>query len=77
MGDNAGARQTDERDKEVIFKNCTPFTNCISEINNTYIDILKDLDVVMLKYNLIEYSDNYLKTSGSLWNTTEMRQIII
>ena len=77
MGDNAGARQTDERDKEVIFKNCAPFTNRISEINNTYIDGPKDLDVVMLIYNLIEYSDNYLKTSGSLWKTTEMRQIII
>ena len=75
--DNAGARQTDERDKEVIFKNCAPFTNRISEINNTYIDVPKDLDVVMLIYNLIEYSDNYLETSGSLWKTTEMRQIII
>ena len=77
MGDNAGARQTDERDKEVIFKNCAPFTNHISKINNAYIDVPKDLDVVMLIYNLIEYSDNYLETSGSLWKTTDMRQIII
>ena len=77
MADNARARQTDERDKEIILKNCAPFTNCISEINNTYIDIPKDLDVAMLLYNLIKYSDSYLETSGSLWNTSEIRQIII
>ena len=53
--------------KEVIFKNCAPFTNCISEINNTQIDNAKDLDIVMPMYNLIEYSDNYAKTTGSLW----------
>ena len=45
--------------KKVIFKNCAPFTNCISEINN--------IDIVMPMYNLIEYSDNYSKTSRSLW----------
>ena len=54
-------------DKKVIFKNCLPFTNCISEINNTQVDNAKDFDIVMLMYNLIEYSDNYAKTSGSLW----------
>ena len=54
-------------DKKVIFKNCAPFTNCISEINNTQIDNAKDIDIVMPMYNLIEYSDNYAKTSGSLW----------
>ena len=53
--------------KKVIFKNCTPFTNCISEINNTQIDNAKDIDIVMPMYNLIEYSDNYVKTTGSLW----------
>ena len=53
-------------DKKVIFKNCAPFTNCISEINNTQIDNAKDIDIVMPKYNLIEYSDNYAKTTGSL-----------
>ena len=52
---------------KVIFKNCTPFTNCISEINNTQIDSAKDIDIVMPMYNLIEYSDNYTKTTGSLW----------
>ena len=53
--------------KKVIFKNCAPFTNCISEINNTQIDNAKDIDIVMPIYNLIEYSDNYAKTTGSLW----------
>ena len=53
--------------KNVIFKNCAPFTNCISEVNNTQVDNAKDIDIVMPMYNLIEYSDNYSKTSGSLW----------
>ena len=66
-GADAAARQADERDKVIIFKNCAPFTNCISEINNTQIDNAKDIDIVMPMYNLIEYSDNYAKTTGSLW----------
>ena len=41
--------------------------NCISEINNTQVDNTKDIDIVMIMYNLIEYSDNYAKTSASLW----------
>ena len=53
--------------KKLIFKNCGPFTNCISEINNTQIDNAKDIDIVMPMYNLIEYSDNYAKATGSLW----------
>ena len=53
--------------KKVIFKHCAPFTNCISEINNTQIDNAEYIDIVMLMYNLIEDSDNYSKTSGSLW----------
>ena len=66
-GDNAASRQADKRDKGVTFKNCAPFTKCISRINNTDIDNAHDIDNVMPMYNLIEYSDNYLKTSGSLW----------
>ena len=52
--------------KKVLLKNCAPFTICISEINNTQVDNAKGIDIVMLIYNLIEYSDNYSKTSGSL-----------
>ena len=44
-----------------------PFTEFMSNTNNTQIDSAKDIDVVMSMYNLIEYSDNYSKTSGSLW----------
>ena len=53
--------------KKLIFKNCAPFINCINKINNTQIDIAKDIDIVMPIYNLAEYDDNYSKTSGSLW----------
>ena len=53
--------------KKVIFKNCAPFTNCISKINNTQIENAQYIDTVMPMYNLTEYSDNYSKTSGSLW----------
>ena len=66
-GADAAVRQADERDKGVIFKNCAPFTNCISEINNTQVDNAKDIDIVMPMYNLIEYSDNFAKASGILW----------
>ena len=65
--DDVAAMQADERDKGVIFKNCAPFPNSISEINNTQVDNAKDMDIVMPMYNLIEYSDNYVKTSGSVW----------
>ena len=66
-GDNSAARQADERDKGVTFKNYAPFIKCISRINNTEIDNAQDIDILMPMYKLIEYSDNYSKTSGSLW----------
>ena len=53
--------------KKLIFKSCAPFTDCITEINNTQVDDAQKIDIVMPMYNLIEYSDAYLKTSGSLW----------
>ena len=52
----------------MIFKNNAPFINCISKINGIKIDNAEDLDVVMPMYNLLEYSKNYRKTTGSLWN---------
>ena len=66
-GNDDAAKRLDERNKGVIFKNCAPFTKCISRINNTDIDTAQDIDIVMPIYNLIEYSDNSSKTSGSLW----------
>ena len=55
-------------DKKLVFKNNAPFINCILKINGVKIDNAKDLDVVMPMYNLLEYSKNYKKTPGSLWN---------
>ena len=52
------AKRLDERNKGVIFKNCAPFTDWISEINNTQIDNAKYIDIVMPMYNLTENSDN-------------------
>ena len=63
----AGGAAANNTNKKVIFKNCAPFTNCISKINNTQIDNAEYIDIVMPMYNLIEYSDNYSKTCGSLW----------
>ena len=66
-GADAAGERADDRDKEVTFQNWAPFTKCISRINNTGRDNAHDIDIVMPIYNLIEYSDNYSKTSGSLW----------
>ena len=52
----------------MVFKNNAPFINCISKINGIKIDNAEYLDVVMPMYNLLEYSKNYIKTAGSLWN---------
>ena len=56
---------------KVMFKNCTPFIKCISKINNTQIDNAEYIDIVMPSYNLIEYNENYSKTSTSLWQYHE------
>ena len=66
-GNDDAAKLLDERNKGVIFKNCAPFTKCISRISNTNIDNAQDIDIVMSIFNLIEYSDNYSKKRGSLW----------
>ena len=53
---------------KLVFKNNASFINCISKINGGQIDNAEDLDIVMPMYNLLEYSKNYRKTTGSLWN---------
>ena len=53
--------------KKVIFKHFAPFTDCITEINNTHTDDTQKIDVVIPMHNLIEYGNAYSKTSGSLW----------
>ena len=52
--------------KKVLFKNCAPFTNCISKINNNQIDNAEYIDIVMPMYSLIAYSHKYLKTSKEI-----------
>ena len=59
----ADGSDANNTNKKVIFKNCAPFTSCISKINNTQIDNAKYIDIVMPMYDLIEYNDNYSKTS--------------
>ena len=55
-------------EKELVFKNNAPFINCVSKINGVKIDNSEDLHVVMPMHHLLEYSKNYKKTTGSLWN---------
>ena len=62
----AADAEANNTNKKVIFKNCAPFTSCISERTNTQIDNAKDIDIVMNTYNLLEYRDNFSKTFGSL-----------
>ena len=52
---------------KVGFKNCAPFNECRIEINETFVDKTELINIAMPMYNLIEYSDNYSDTSGSLW----------
>ena len=52
----------------MVFKNNAPFINCISKFNGIKIDNPEDFDLVMPMYNLLEYSKNYTKTTGNLWN---------
>ena len=68
---DAGAA-ADNTNKKVIFKKCSLFTYCINKINNTQIDDAEYINIVMLMYNLVEYSNNYLKTFGSLWQCREI-----
>ena len=62
----AAGAAANNTNKKVIFKSCALSTN-ISEINNTQVENANNFDMVMSMYNWIEYSDNYLKISASLW----------
>ena len=63
--------------RKVIFKNCAPFTECISEINNTQADNAKYIDIVIPMYNLIEYSDIIQKHLEAYGNTAKMYMVIL
>ena len=62
----SNSKENDKRDEEVISKNCAPVTDCIRKVNDTQVDNTRDLNVVIPMYNLLENTDNYSKTSGSL-----------
>ena len=51
----------------VAFKDCVPFTRCVTHINEERFDTTKDFDITIPMYNLIECRDNYSDASGSLW----------
>ena len=53
---------------KVAFKNCAPFTKCVTHINDEHVGNADNLDIVMSMYSLIEYNDNYSDTSGGLWH---------
>ena len=68
-GANNGANNIrDKRNRPVILKNNAPFVSCITRINGEIIEDADDLDIVMSMYNLLEYSKNYRKPIGSLYN---------
>ena len=56
-----------QADTNVAFKNCAPFTRCVTHINDEHVETAENLDIIMPMYNLIECSDNYADSSGSLY----------
>ena len=60
----------------VAFKNCAPFTRCVTHINDEHVETAENSDIIMPMYNLIEYSDNYADSSGSLWQFNRYEQDI-
>ena len=54
-------------DTNIAFKNCAPFRRCATHKNDEHVETAENLDIIMLMYNLIEYSDNYADSSGSLY----------
>ena len=64
----AGNQPSDRQNRPLILKNNAPFVSCITRINNELIEDADDLDIVMPMHNLLEYSKNYRKTIGSLYN---------
>ena len=65
---NGAKNEILRRNRPLILKNNAPFVSCMTKINNEFIEDADDLDIVMPMYNLLEYSENYRKTIGSLSN---------
>ena len=72
-GDPVQRRQPLNAATQVIFKNCAPFKDCGTEINDTFVDYADFINIAMPRYNLMEYSDNYSDTSEILWILKEMK----
>ena len=60
-------KSKDNDNASVCFKNCAPFTKCITHINDEHLETAEILDIIMPMYNLLDYSDNYSDSSGSLY----------
>ena len=65
-----------DENTNVAFKNCAPFTRCVTHINDEHIDTAENCDIIMHMYNLIEYSGNYSDTSGSLWQFKRVESLV-
>ena len=69
LGANNGVNNIrDKKERSLILKNNAPFVSCITRTNGELIEDADDLGIVMPLYNLLEYSKNYRKTIGSLYN---------
>ena len=66
-----------DQNTSIVFRNCSPFRRCVTRLNDEHIETTNDLDVIMNMYNLIEYSDNYAESSGTLWQYKRDEQIMI
>ena len=75
-GDNDAEKRLDERNKGVIFKNCAPFTKCITRINGTEIDNAQDIDLVMPMHTWLNIEIIIQKYRWLYSNITKMNQII-
>ena len=62
---------------QVVFKNCAPFTKCISKTNGTSINNAENLDLVMQTYNLIKYSSNYSEITGIYGFILKTKQLVL
>ena len=67
-GDPVQRKQPLNAATQVVFKNCAPFKNCRTEINDTFVDYADFINIAMAMCNLIKYSDIYSNSSGSLWD---------
>ena len=72
-----GANDRDKHNRSLILQNNAQFISCVSKINGILIDNAEDLDIVMPKYNLIEYCKKYSKTSVIYGTITKIFQLIL